>query len=202
MTVSKYKHDSNDLERDIKFWNGLKNGDKSSLEGLYLTYAEDLYRYGLAVCKNKDVVRDAIQDLFIDLWKYRRGLKNTDNVKRYICKSLVNRVLKVALIEKTRSQPDFYELKSTLYEGYISPIIADGDREDEVLKIKLTTALDRLPKRQRKVIQLVYFERLCGVKVSEVMGINLQSVYNLTSKALVNLKKGLVSVSCLFVALF
>lgn len=194
MTVSKGKYDKDDLQRDIKFWNSLKNGDKSGLEGLYFNYAQELFRYGLAVSKNKDLVKDAIQDLFIDLWKYRKGLKDTDNVKRYLCKSLTNRILKVTLQEKTRSHPDFHELNNSLYEGYQSFVLADSTQEDEMLKSKLVKALDRLPNRQRKVIQLVYFDRLCGNKVSEEMGISLQSVYNLTSKALMNLKKSLVSI--------
>ncbi|MEX0883991.1 MAG: sigma-70 family RNA polymerase sigma factor [Cyclobacteriaceae bacterium] len=197
MTVIKDKYDSDSLEKEIIFWNNLKNGNKSGLEGLYSMYAKELFRYGMAVSKNKELVKDAIQDLFIDLWRYRKNLKNTDNVKRYICKSLTNRIIKATLKEKIRSQPDIHELKYSIYDGCNAPVFSDSG-EEELLKSKLFNALDKLPQRQKKVIQLVYFDKLCGDKIAQAMGINLQSVYNLTSKALVNLRKGLISFLLVF----
>ena len=76
--------------------------------------------------------------------------------------------------------------------------MVDSAVEDEILKFKLVKALNKLPQRQRKVIQLAYFDRMGGDKIAQAMEINVQSVYNLTSKALVNLRKGLVSFFILF----
>jgi len=50
--------------------------------------------------------------------------------------------------------------------------------------------------RQKQVIHLLFFEQIAYEEVSKLMGINLRSVYTLAWKAIANLKKHIVSVSC------
>jgi RNA polymerase sigma factor (sigma-70 family) len=52
-----------------------------------------LYRYGIRLSGNDDLVKDSIQDLFLQLWKNRENLRPVDNLKPYLFKSFRNHVL-------------------------------------------------------------------------------------------------------------
>ena len=63
-------------------------------------------------------------------------------------------------------------------------------REEEYLSLqsKIAELLNQLPKRQKEVIYLHYFEDLDYSQIAEIMAINYQSVLNLTQKALQKLR--------------
>jgi RNA polymerase sigma factor (sigma-70 family) len=63
------------------------------------------------------------------------------------------------------------------------------NEEYENLQSRITALLNDLPKRQKEVIYLHYFEEMDYVQIAEVMGINYQSVLNLTQKALHKLRQ-------------
>jgi RNA polymerase sigma factor (sigma-70 family) len=78
-------------------------------------------------------------------------------------------------------------------------------RSEEYLSLqnKITALLNELPKRQKEVIYLHYFEEMDYNQIAAVMGINYQSVLNLTQKALQKLRSAdllilLLSLSCLY----
>ena len=52
---------------DLELWNLMLKGYKKPLELLYRKYYELLLNYGLKVKCDEDLVKDAIQDLFVKL---------------------------------------------------------------------------------------------------------------------------------------
>jgi len=188
MTVRKVDKNSSSPQTEINSWTRLKKDKIAGLEDLYLSCSQDLFRYGMAVNPNKDLVMDAIHDLFIDLWKYRKRLRDTDNVRLYLCKSLTNRLIRLSKQEIKRNQR---AVLSLIYEPDADPPGEDSGDSELMIK-KLQEALEVLPNKQKEIIQHVFFERMSGLKVSEIMGINLQSVYNLTSKAIASLRKNMI----------
>ena len=54
-------------KNDVLLWQAFKKGDSTAFEQLYKKYFKDLGRYGLRLNPDKDLVEDAIQDVFIDL---------------------------------------------------------------------------------------------------------------------------------------
>jgi len=96
---------------DFLFWGQLKEGDQSGLEGLYRKYSNELFKYGMTILPDRDLIKDCIHELFLDLWKYRESLKDTDKVKIYLCRSLSNKMsfLKMQLgNEKSEFNVDFH----------------------------------------------------------------------------------------------
>lgn len=65
-------------------WVSFQSGDKNSFAWLYDTYVDDLYNYGIRFIADTHLVEDTIQDLFIRLWKNKRGLKVPPSVKNYL----------------------------------------------------------------------------------------------------------------------
>jgi RNA polymerase sigma factor (sigma-70 family) len=167
---------------EILYWQQLKEGERSGLEGLYIRFSRELFKYGMAVQADRSLVKDCIQELFIDLWKYRKSLKNTSNVKLYLCKSLAYRIFRELHLEKRRKEQNPLEVYESLYSSQ------NRQMEDEEIG-KLRNVLGNLPVRQREIIQYVFFDKLSSEEISERMGIAVQSVYTLTWKAIGTLKK-------------
>ena len=197
MNKRKIDEFKNERYEEILYWQQLKEGDSKGLEGLYLMFSRELFRYGMAVEPDRNLIKDCIQELFIDLWKYKKTLKTTNNVKVYLCKSLSNRIFRELHLEKRRREHDPDEVCESLY-GSENRQFWEEDNPLEEQKHKLQDALINLPARQREIIQLVFFEKLSSEEVSEKMGIGVQSVYTLTWKAITRLKQSFLLVVLLF----
>jgi RNA polymerase sigma factor (sigma-70 family) len=178
---------------DLLLWRQIKNGDKAGMEGLYVRYTQQLFRLGMSIKANRSFIKDCIHDVFLNIWKYRHSLKDTDNVKLYLFKCLSHKIQKEIGKDKKRfgqESPDLYE--TLLYADAIGSDQA-FDQVDEGKRLRLLRALESLPTRQHEVIQLLFFESQSYEETSKIMGINVQSVYTLAWKAISNLRKSLIS---------
>ncbi|AWW30884.1 sigma-70 family RNA polymerase sigma factor [Echinicola strongylocentroti] len=173
-------------------WESLRVGNQDGLKSLYSLYVDEMYRYGMAVHSNSSLVKDCIQEVFINLWKYRTNLRSDVNVKQYLFKALRNKVVKEIEKEKKHYQDfamDEYEYL-LLAESSEKKMIDEHDLS--LLQRKLSTGIEALPSRQREVLRLLFFEEVSYEEVSEIMGINLRSVYTLAWKAISKLKKSII----------
>ena len=177
------------LPSDGELWNQLREGDKRGLEKLYLRYLHELFRYGMGIKPNRSFIKDCIQELFVDLWRYRGRISQTDNVKIYLLKSLSNKVLKgisedkKMFLDHRMSQIDWANLEDSVEQKFIDL------QRDELLQRRLEGALGTLPLRQREVIQLLFFEKLSYEDTSKILGITIDSSYTLAWKAINRMKK-------------
>ena len=182
------KHEQHD---ESSCWHQLMEGDRRGLEGLYVLFSRELFRYGMAVQPDRTLVKDCIQELFIDLWKYRKSIKGTDNVKKYLCRSLSNRMYREMHLEKRRREQDPLEVRESLYDSADPKSWPSKPQAEEEEIFKLRDAVGNLPVRQREIIQHVYFDKLSSEETAKKMGIAVQSVYTLTWKAISKLKQSL-----------
>lgn|SRR5690606_17931089 len=177
---------------DGTLWSQLRAGDRYGLEQIYLKYSQELFRYGMAIKPNRSFVKDCMHELFIDLWKYRDGLSQTDNVKVYLLKSLSNK-MKKGIIEDRKV---YVDLEFSDFEvNYIEESVEDRFIEiqrNESLQKKLAGTLERLPVRQREAIRLLFFEKLSYEDTSKILGISIDSSYTLVWKAINSMRKGIL----------
>lgn len=178
-----------------ELWLGLKSGDKQAFEQLYRQYVKVLFQLGTSITGDPDFVEDCIQELFIDLWKYRENVKPTDNVRLYLYRSLSNKINKEK--KKAFKGNEKRWQAAADYPNHLESVettIVNAQRE-EVLQKKLANSLTELPIRQSEVIQYLFFENLSYEATAKLMGINLRSVYTLAWKALSTLKKSILSIT-------
>ena len=167
-----------------ELWKKFKKGNRQAFETIYREYYSSLYFYALKVTASKPLARECVQDLFVTLWKTKKGLAEISNIKPYLFKSL-NRLI-------ARSAPSFYgglmsaENKIDLT---FSPEELLIEREDGLYKKEILTAvLNSLPPRQKEVIYLKYYEGLSYAEIADTLQINYQSVINLIYKAFKKLR--------------
>lgn len=177
---------------DTILWGQLKEGNKLGLERIYLRYSQELFSYGMAIKPNRSFIKDCIQELFMDLWKYRERITQTDNVKIYLFKSLSNRISKeISQDRKTFIDREISDFDTVYLEESVEEKIIDFQRNESLQK-RLDGALENLPIRQREVIQLLFFEKLSYEDTSKILGITIDSSYTLAWKAIRNMKKSIL----------
>lgn len=176
-------HDnSGPIPEDVSLWSQIKKSEREGLEALYKKYIQELFRLGMSIKGDRSLVKDCIQEVFLKIWQYRYTMKTTDNVKLYLFKCLSNKIRKEVGKDKKRY--------GQLNLEWADSLPSEKEEEGSFEKRKdLMEALESLPARQHEVIHLLYFENHSYEDISIIMGINVQSVYTLSWKAIANLKK-------------
>lgn len=179
---------------DEALWELFCQGDRAGYRALYSNYLNDLYTYGCYIVADQELVKDQIQELFIDLWKYKEGLHTVHNVRQYLLKALRNRINKVLRQNKNVAydaesshpgQPIVLPIEHTL--------IDQQTQQDN--KRRLQRAMLTLSARQREVISLLFYEKRSYEEAASLMEINVRSAYTLAWKALAALRKELRSLA-------
>ena len=185
MSVSQHEYNSFDPE---KLWIKLREGDMKALTALFNNNFDSLYNYGYRIIPNTDLVRDSIQELFYNLWKYRNNLSEPDSVQAYLFISLRRQLLRKKENIKRREDVDkkyFSEEFGVLLDYQVWQEALELNEEK---KENLKEAITELSPRQREVIYLKYFEGLSTKELADILQIRAQSIYNLVHDALKNLR--------------
>ena len=174
------------LQAEDTHWQALKKGDASAFEHIYRTHVQLLYRYGMNFGADDDVVTDAIQDVFTDIWHKRERLGPTDNVKFYLLKSLKNRLFRVASVSSR-----FQTLEENVndFSDVCPQDYSECDEEHQVFAQKLPLLLTELPARQQEIVRLRFYENLSHQQIAELLQMNPQSAKNLLHRAIESLRK-------------
>jgi RNA polymerase sigma factor (sigma-70 family) len=179
--VAQDKHDD-----DRILWGDFREGSREALAILYRRHNPGMFQHGLYLCKDPDLVRDSVQEIFSRLWSRRNRLSDANCVQAYLYQSLKRLLLVQVIRDRKRIVPldDANEPveTTTLEEFYI----AKEMRKEQAQMIR--RALDTLTNGQREVIVLRYFNGLSYAQISEIMGLRVESVYNHASKAIEQLR--------------
>jgi len=177
------------LDEDLFLWNEFRSGNAEAFGALIRVHYPDLFQYGTRFTKDKELVKDCLQDLFLELWANRETISETSFVKYYLLKSLRRRLNKK--IGRSRYTGSWEELHfESLFNG--SPSIEVSIIHEENLAElvrKMRQALAGLSKRQQEVIYLRFYLDADIDEIGEIMGLNRQSVYKLLHEGLKKLKK-------------
>lgn len=177
---------------EVIAWKKLIDGDKLALGNLYDQYIDILFAYGMYHSKDRGYIMDCIHDLFLDLYKYRKKLSLTTNVKYYLFKSLKRKINKKY---KTKDIPVSKEEFQFKFEGNQKNHIASCEEniivEERLLERNenLLKALKTLTKNQRKILFLRFNEDKTYEEISEIMNISIETARTSIYRAIKKLRK-------------
>ncbi|PHN07889.1 RNA polymerase sigma factor [Flavilitoribacter nigricans] len=171
-----------DKHSDLELWAQLKKGDERALSRLFTHYVEHLYSYGFMLCRDRELVEDLIQDIFLHLWRRRRKLADVKNVESYLMITLRNRIHDVF-----RSQSRLRTLRaeqsvSSEQEISVEEKWLESEQKD-LKKAAAHRALNDLPDRMRQAVYLRYFEGFEYADIAEIMNIRPQVAVNMVFRA-------------------
>lgn len=167
-------------------WRNFKDGDFDSLGLLFEKHYLELFYYGNKIVALPELVKDTIQDLFIDVWERRREMTAVENIKAYLIISLRHELVRrmQKLRKEGSSDRDSQNQFSFSPEDFV---ILDEQNQEHTLR--LSRSLSGLTERQREVILLRFYHNLEFPEISQALEMNVQSVRNLLFRALEKIRK-------------
>jgi RNA polymerase sigma factor (sigma-70 family) len=171
---------------NVRLWQRFKAGDSDALGHLAQTHYRALYNYATRFSSDSDLIRDTIQDLFLDLWERRNYLSETVFVKSYLLKALRHKLIKEGIKLKRFQETPLFDSEST-DPSIETNIIADEN--DSYQKGRLKQIISLLSKRQQEIIYLRFYQNLENEDIAQVMGLGRQSVSNLLYRTLKEIKE-------------
>jgi RNA polymerase sigma factor (sigma-70 family) len=170
-------------------WERFKSGDKEAFAFLYNRYVDVLFHYGCKLSKDEEMVKDAIQEVFIDLYNGReRNNTSPENLKYYLILAIKRNLIKKLVrgrcfdIGKVKDKLVFdppYNVESQLIE-------LENHRE---LVERVSGLLNQLTHKQKEAIYLRFNESLDYAEVAEIMGITIESVRKQVYRAIKQMKE-------------
>lgn len=172
-----------------ELWDEFRAGKEGAFEKVYVLVIEDLYSYGFHLVRDKALVEDEIHNLFVYLYDKRQNLGQTSSIKFYLFRALRRRIMLAKELTdqyvSTETVSDFTEF-SLSASAESAMIDADGENERRAQVQKL---LNTLPKRQKEVLYLSFFEEFSHKQIADLMQIEVETVYNLLYRALSKLRE-------------
>ena len=179
---------------DSLLWQALKRSEKAAYEILLKKYYPIVLNYGVRFYKDKEFVKDCVQDLFIEIWNRREYLADVVSVKSYLLQSIRKNIIRESSRLKWFREADKISDDHDFdVEFDIETYLISREVENELLQ-KLRFELDKLTKRQREAIFLRFNQELSYEEIAIIMDINYRSVVNLIHEAIKAIRKNWFSV--------
>lgn len=159
--------------------------DNNVIQYVYDQYADDLLSYGKKMGYQKEVLEDAIHDVFYKLCRSPRLLKQITELKFYLFRALKNRLLNIdKSVEKHVTVNEFdISIKTDSLHLLIEA------EEQVIVKEKLNRLLQVLSDKQREIIYLRFIHEMTYDEISVLLKMTPASVKNAVYKAIKKVRK-------------
>jgi RNA polymerase sigma-70 factor (ECF subfamily) len=181
---------------DAQHWHNIKKGSEDAMIALYKGSYLDLYAFGFKICANKEQVKDAIHEMFCEIWQKRHSLSEVQQVKAYLRTYLKRKLLKEIYQNHNHEGLTKVDEGISKEKSYESLLIEAQENEEK--KKKLWLALDHLTKNQKEIIKLKFYEGLSYEQIASALSLQPRTVYNHVYEALQVLRKLLKSLILVF----
>lgn len=169
-------------------WKCMKEGSKDAFLSIYQDNYNTLFSYGFSLSCDKEVTKDCLQEMFLELWNSRASLNSeVHNVRSYLCTWLRRKISRSqSRVIKERSFEEFSEVNHNQL-SYETLLIAFQETEEK--KERLTRALNNLTTKQLEIIKLKFFENLSYTEIAAKTTLTTRTVYNTIYLAMQQLRE-------------
>jgi RNA polymerase sigma-70 factor (family 1) len=165
----------------------LREGDVLSFDNIFKKYNKKVYYFALSYLKNKEEAEDVVQEVFMNLWKYRDKINEYYVFSKYLFKITYNETCK-----KFRKQASGKkQLEEVMQNFTIEDNSTNLDIEYNNLLETANVLIEKLPSRQKNIFLLSIKEQLTNEQIAQQLNISKKTVENYLAKAKTSLKKSL-----------
>jgi RNA polymerase sigma factor (sigma-70 family) len=170
-------------------WQNIETGDQNAYSEVYIFYYKRLYNYGRKFTPDTAMIEDAINDVFIMVWKNRQRLSAINSPQSYLFSSFRNSLFKKLALQQKKfahsisGEPEEIEFS-------IESIIIERETDDH-LRERIEKALTTLTSRQREAIFLRFYEGVSYAEIATIMNVSVKASYKIMARALAELKDAL-----------
>ncbi|WP_296122373.1 RNA polymerase sigma factor [uncultured Bacteroides sp.] len=177
------------FQTEQELWQAFLSSDKDAFAWLFEKYADAMYAYGSKMTSDTELIKDAIQDVFIKLYKNRQNLRKNVSVKGYLFVALKRTLLNLfqthTMLSLEEGDEVYFEIDQNSQKAFEEVPLS----YDEEIKLQLSKALKTLTARQQEAIYLYYIQEIPLKELSTLLDMNYQSTRNLIHRAMTKLRQ-------------
>ena len=164
----------------------LKNGEDEAYVFLVKTYNKLLFSYAISLTNDRAMAQDIVQDVFFGIWKDRKKLNTSYNLKNYLFKITYNK-----FINQYHKNRAISSLERAYMES-LNQIVDENNTELLKKKIELVKeGIANLPKKCKKTFLLSKKEGLTNIEIADYLDISIKTVEGHLTKAYQLLRKNI-----------
>ena len=167
----------------VNIWSRFKSGDKEAFAILYNLHIDALYHYGTKLCKDEEAVKDALQEIFLELFLKRDKVNISPKILKYYLVLALKRNLIKRLQAGRKFNNEFQESVDFEPEYSIELQIIKKENDAEI-NSRVLKALNQLPAKQKEAIYLRFNESLEYTDIALILGITIESARKQIHRAL------------------
>ena len=179
-------------ERDLQVIRRVARGDHSAFATLFDRLASPLYSLAYKMLGDAAEAQDAIQDVFLQIWRrappYDRTQSTVFTWAVLLTRSRVNDRLRSRARRTRLEEVSRAENEAAPHSASISENAADiANRTEDAARVR--SALAELPLQQREALELAFFTALTHQQIAERLGEPLGTVKARIRRGLLKLRE-------------
>jgi len=167
-------------------------GDKQALETLLERHQEQVYRFGMKMCRDPEDARDVLQETLLAMARGVRDFRGASSISTWLY--TIARSFCIKKRRRSKYAPDEERSLDSDAAGESKRIVAPGEDPDEALAGRqveraLEQAIAGLDPMYREVLLLRDVEGLTAPEVAEVLSVSVQAVKSRLHRARLSVRE-------------
>ena len=171
---------------DILLTAQLRSGDQAALKSLYALHFNALVKIAASLTGETVHAKDAVQNVFIQLWHKREQVQIEQAVFPYLRRMVIHEVLMMQ--RKADRRAALWHKQKASKAFHTDP--EDKLHENE-LHNAIRAAIDALPERCSEIFKLSRYSEMTYAEIAEALDLSVKTVENQMGKALKILRDSL-----------
>ncbi len=173
------------MATEVSLLHRIAGNDKQAVEDCLNKYGNLVWSLALNFTKSREDAEDAVQDIFIDVWKYAGRFDETKSAEASFILLIARRRL-IDLLRKSNRQPQTFVLDEILQN------IPDGfdiNLQNKLEAGQIARYLNKLNPQQRKLVQMTIYGGMSQSEIAEITGLPLGTVESHIRRGLQKLRE-------------
>ena len=171
-----------------QLWKAIRHEDKEAFTEMYKTYYQFLFSYGMRISGHKDLTKDTIHELFLEIWKKRNQLPEVEHIGYYLKTILKRKITREIPKEQAHRQDHREESQLNRVEYSYEELLIQSQSKEE-MQAKVRTAILSLSKKQMEVIRMKFFDNKSYDEIASLTATTPRTIYNQVYESLRILRK-------------
>ena len=164
-----------DRSQWIEVWRRFRLGDRFAFSEIYQEFADVLFSYGCKITNDRELVKDCIQDLFYNIYRYNVKLQRPEYLEFYLFRSLKNDIIRK--IKKSSTQTSLTEESTSQFDLKFQVEQDLSDFESDEIRInELRKILQTIDPQKREILFLKFSTGLNYSEIGEIVGMKPDAV--------------------------
>jgi RNA polymerase sigma factor (sigma-70 family) len=175
---------------DSHRWRRFQSGDPAAFSELYNLFFTPLFNYGYRFTTEAFLIEDAIQDLFLRLWKNRMTLQCPPHISHYLFKAFRHHILDKITRREYREPLAHHMLNEDLAHSSREAEWVQNESREELFA-RIYDGLMQLTPHQREAILLRYYKKKSYPEIADQFNLTQKGAYKLVGRAIAALRKSI-----------